>query len=270
MKWITPNWPAPSNVNALMTTRQDGVSLAPFHSFNLGAHVGDNLEHVTENREQLINLATLPTPPRWLNQTHSTTVINLDLPTDTDLPNGDASFTKQKNVVSTIMTADCLPLLICNKQGTQVAAVHAGWRGLVDGVIEETIATFDVEPSELMVWLGAAIGSEAFEVGNDVRDAFITSDPKAAAGFTMKASTESLSQENSISKMLKHEDDLIDSANQKWFSDIYFLAELRLNHLGIHDIYGGEFCTYKQKDSFFSYRRDGQTGRMASLIWLTK
>jgi len=233
---FTPDWPAPANVKSLQTTRHGGVSAAPYASFNLGDHVGDDSKAVVANRQQL------PSPAAWLKQTHSTIVV--DAAAVTTPIEADASFSRTANVVSVVMTADCLPVLFCDQQGTVVAAAHAGWRGLCDGVLEATVKAMDVKAEHIMAWMGPAIGPQAFEVGDDVRDEFIQHDAAATAAFAAQS-------------------------NGKWLGDIYLLARQRLNQLGITAIYGGKDCTFSDSERYFSYRRDGVTGRMASLIWLT-
>lgn len=235
--FIVPNWPAPANVKAIQTTRVGGVSLAPYDSLNLGAHVIDNALHVAQNRQLLSPL--LPSEPVWLNQVHGIDVV--DAATASCVPEADASFTHQKNVVCVTMTADCLPVLLCNQQGSVVASIHAGWRSLCDGVIEATVAKMGVN-DDLMAWLGPAIGATAFEVGSEVRAQFIAKDAQSAAAFKPHG--------------------------EKWLADIYLIARQRLSHLGIRQVYGGEHCTYSDTERFFSFRRDGDTGRMATLIWL--
>jgi YfiH family protein len=243
LAFIQPNWPAPKNVRAIQTTRQGGFSQAPYDSFNLAMHVGDDAMTVAKNRQLLTPY--LPSEPVWVNQVHGVTVI--DAATSTCLEDADASIARQKNVVCVTMTADCLPLLMCDENGTVVAAAHAGWRGLCDGVIEATIQKMSVQPAEILVWLGPAIGSESFEVGEDVRQAFLAHDAQAEKVF----------------KKLNAE---------KWLCDLYALAKQRLNALGVQRIYGASmndnFCTFQQQNQFFSFRRDKTTGRMASLIWL--
>ncbi|MDX2319417.1 MAG: peptidoglycan editing factor PgeF [Moritella sp.] len=243
---IQPNWPAPSNVKALSTTRLGGVSHAPYAGLNLGLHVQDNSALVWQNRQLLMTAADLPQQPYWLNQTHSTEVVSLvGQPHNAEqLPAADASVTMMTGQVCLVMTADCLPLLICDKAGSQVAAIHAGWRGLLDGVIENTIAKLSATPADLLVWLGPAISQAHFQVGSDVRDAFIAHDANACAAFV--------------------------TDGDKWLADLYLLARQRLHALTVNasDIYGGDYCTYRQTDLFYSYRRDNQTGRQASLIYL--
>ncbi len=242
MNILLPNWDVPEHVKALSTTRMGGVSKSPFDTFNLAHHVGDDEESVQSNRKILKRDWLLPSDPYWLNQTHSTRVIHVtDKNTD---KNGDASWTELNHLVCSVMTADCLPLLMYQSNPESVAATHAGWRGLLDGIIENTIAALPGPPDTIKVWLGPAIGPRAFEVGPEVRDAFITKHASANHCFTESHNT------------------------GKFMADIYQLAILRLNHLGITDISGGNYCTYAESDLFYSYRRENQTGRMASLIWL--
>jgi YfiH family protein len=234
----TPEWPAPARVKSLQTTRIGGVSSAPYGSFNLGDHVGDVPAAVAANRQ------SLPANAAWLKQTHSTRVVDAaTVTTPVEVPvDADASFSRNANAVCVVMTADCLPILLCDHSGSVVAAAHAGWRGLCDGVIENTVAAMQVPTTSLMAWLGPAIGPSAFEVGSDVRAAFIAHDPAAAGAFS--------------------------AHGDKWLADLYQLARQRLNALGISAIYGGTECTFTHSEVYFSYRRDGVTGRMASLIWL--
>ena len=239
---IIPDWPAPANVKALQTTRNGGNSTAPYNSLNLGSHVADNAIHVAQNRQLLSQF--LPSEPVWLNQTHSITVV--DAANSSCLPDADTSYSNRKNVVCVTMTADCLPILLCDTAGTLVASIHAGWRGLCDGIIEATFFQLPAKPADLMAWLGPAIGPNAFEVGAEVRAQFMTKDAKAESAF------------------VAHGD--------KYLCDLYKIATQRLHKLGITQIYGGghdkNWCTYTDQENFFSYRRDGLTGRMATLIWL--
>lgn len=242
--FIKPNWPAPANVKALQTTRTGGVSQGAYTSLNLGTHVNDDPIAVAKNRQLLS--AYLPTEPVWVNQVHGVEVI--DAATSSCLENADASFTTKPNVVCATMTADCLPLLLCDRKGTVVAAAHAGWRGLCDGVIEAAVAKMHVPANEILVWLGPAIGPDAFEVGDEVREQFMAKDSKAALAFR------------------PHGD--------KWLCNMYQIARQRLNAMGVTEIYGAsvneDFCTYTDEARFFSFRRDNVTGRMASMIWLEK
>ena len=236
---ILPDWPAPPGVRALATTRQGGVSRAPWHSFNLGTHVGDDPQAVIENRKLLRR--ELPAEPLWLAQVHGTRCVDAALTaTSTE---ADASFTRQRGVVCAVLTADCLPVLFCDDQATVVGIAHAGWRGLAAGVIEATVAAL-AEPAErLLAWLGPAIGPQSFEVGGEVRDMFVGHDPQSANAFAP-------------------------TANGKWLCDIHQMARRRLHALGIDRVTGAGACTVNDAERFFSYRRDGVTGRMASLIWL--
>ena len=236
---IIPDWPAPANVKTLQTTRLGGNSSAPYDSFNLGDHVGDAPLSVARNRMMLNTL--LPSEPVWLKQVHGTVVANADMASC--LPQADACIARHRAAVCVVMTADCLPVLLCDQQGSVVGAAHAGWKGLAAGVIEATVQAMDVAPQNLMAWLGPAISQQAFEVGDEVRVLFVGADSQAAAAF-------------------------IPGQYGKWLADIYVLARLRLNALGITQIYGGDFCTYSDRERFFSYRRDGVTGRMGTFIWL--
>lgn len=243
MTWITPNWPAPGNVKACSTTRQGGVSVAPYDSLNLGLHVDDDKSLVLQNRAILKSELALPNEPIWLDQVHSATVVNADVQGQ-GLCKADSSVARDKGAVCLVMTADCLPVLFCNRQGTVVAAAHAGWRGLCDGILEETIKQMNCKPAELMAWMGPAIGPKAFEVGSEVRQAFIDKQSDTVKAFEPSNNT------------------------GRWMADIFMLARIRLADAGVSNIYGGGVCTYSNPQDFFSYRRDGVTGRMASLIWL--
>ncbi|MGY5955830.1 purine nucleoside phosphorylase YfiH [Kosakonia sp. BK9b] len=240
-KLIFPQWPQPQGVASCSSTRTGGISLSPYDSLNLGAHCGDELAHVEENRRRLFAAGGLPTKPVWLEQVHGTDVLKLSVePYATK--RADASYSITPGTVCAVMTADCLPVLFCNRQGTEVAAAHAGWRGLCAGVLEETVACFADKPENLMAWLGPAIGPQAFEVGPEVREAFMAHDPQADSAFR--------------------------PVGEKYFANIYQLARQRLAKVGVGQVYGGDRCTYTQADDFFSYRRDKITGRMASFIWL--
>lgn len=236
---LVPDWPAPANVRALQTTRRGGVSPAPWDSFNLGDHVGDDAGRVAANRAELRR--HLPAEPCWLQQVHG--IHTVDAAKTANLPTADASFARRTGIVCAVMTADCLPVLFCDRAGTVVAAAHAGWRGLQAGVLEATLAAMAVPAGEILAWLGPAIGPGAFEVGDEVRAAFLAHDPLAAAAFKPHAAG-------------------------KWLADIYLLARQRLQAAGVASISGGDSCTVNAPESYFSYRRDGVTGRMASLVWL--
>ncbi len=237
---IVPDWPAPENVKTLQTTRHGGISAAPYDTLNLGMHVGDAPHAVAHNRQLLAPL--MPSEPVWLEQVHGTVVANADAAECR--VQADACIARHRGSVCVVMTADCLPVLLCDDAGTVVGAVHAGWKGLAAGVIEATVKAMNVEPQKLMAWFGPAIGPEAFEVGAEVRAAFVEQQAQAADAFTA------------------HGD------QGKYHADIYLLARQRLNALGITRIHGSNYCTYHQRDKFFSYRRDGVTGRMGTFIWL--
>jgi len=240
---ITPDWNVPNHVRVLSTTRVGGFSQAPFSGNNVGIHVGDDPCLVTSNRALLEPL--LPAAPLWIDQQHTTIVADNPLKCIEQSPIiADASFTKLANVVCCVMTADCLPLLLTDRQGTQVAAVHAGWRGLCDGIIENAIAKFNCVPADIIAWLGPAIGPRNFEVGSEVRQQFIQ---------YHRADTNCFIQRG-----------------ERFLANIYQLATQRLTRLGVLEISGGDYCTFQQDELFFSYRRDGQTGRMASMIWIEK
>ncbi|MBT0963650.1 peptidoglycan editing factor PgeF [Denitromonas iodatirespirans] len=239
--WIVPDWPAPARVRALMTTRAGGVSSGGFASLNLGDHVGDDPLAVAENRRRVTE--ALPGSPVWLNQVHGVDVVVAD-ETSTGAT-ADASLTRRESTVCAVMTADCLPVLFCDVGGRVVAAAHAGWRGLHAGVLERTVSALGVPPAEVMAWLGAAIGPEAFEVGDEVRAAFVGERASAAAAFKPG------------------------SERGKWLADLFLLARQRLAACGVTRVYGGGMCTVSDPRRFFSYRRDGQTGRMAAMVWLS-
>ena len=232
---IFPDWPAPAHVKALQTTREGGLSKGSYATLNLGGHVGDEPIVVAANRQLLSSW--VPTEPVRMRQLHGTQVI--------DAAQADAAFVRTADSVCCVMTADCLPILLCDSKGTVVAAVHAGWRGLLHGVIEAAVSGMQVPPSELLAWLGPAIGPQAFEVGNEVRESFINAHGNAKQAF-------------------------VPQPNGKWLADIYMLARQRLEASGVTEVYGGELCTYTDATRFFSYRRDGVSGRMASLIWLAQ
>ncbi len=237
--FIVPDWPAPAGVRALSTTRRGGVSVPPWQGFNLGDHVGDDPLAVAANRAALRR--DLPAEPVWLSQVHGTRCV--DAATARPGAQADAGFTRQRGVVCAVLTADCLPVLLCDEKATVVGIAHAGWRGLAAGVIETTVAAMGEPGGRLMAWLGPAIGAQAFEVGGEVRELFLAGDAAAADAFAA-------------------------GAGGKWMCDIYRLARRRLHALGIYRIAGADFCTANDPQRFFSYRRDGVTGRMASLIWL--
>jgi len=243
--FITPNWPAPASIHAYSTTRIKGYSQPPFEHFNLSFKPQESATIVKQNRALLKQVLNLPSEPIWLKQPHSNLVIDANSPTTFDADGSYSRLSQNQSVspVCTIMTADCLPILLCNKAGTEIAALHAGWRSLASGIIETGIKKFTASPNEILAWLGPAITQTYFEVGKDVRNAFMAHNPNADQAFKP-------SKEN------------------KWFADLYQLARQRLTELGINQIYGGNYCTYADKTRFYSYRRDPQTGRQASLIWI--
>jgi YfiH family protein len=262
---IIPAWPAPANVKALQTTRLGGFSSAPYDSLNLGSHVGDVPLAVERNRMLLNTL--LPSEPIWLEQAHGTVVANADRADC--LPQADACIARHRAAVCVVMTADCLPILLCDQQGSVVGAAHAGWKGLAAGVIEATVQAMNVAPQNLMAWLGPAISQQAFEVGAEVRALFVDADPQAAAAFTPSPHPSPTRGEGDDSSLPSRER-VPDRAREgaKYLADLYALTRLRLNALGITQIYGGDHCTYREREQFFSYRRDGKTGRMGTFIWL--
>lgn len=241
LQFIIPGWPAPANVRAAVTTRAGGASRAPYDSFNLAAHVGDDPGAVRANRAQLRDALRLPAEPVWLRQVHGVNVI--DAARATIEPEADGAFALQPGAVCAVLTADCLPVFLCDRAGTRVAVLHAGWRGLAAGVIEQGVLALGVPGRDLLAWLGPAIGPRAFEVGPEVREAFVRDDAQAADAFRA-------------------------SRGDRYQADIYRLARQRLACLGVAAVHGGDFCTATDRARFFSYRRDGACGRMASLIWL--
>ena len=240
-EFIHPDWPAPKNVRSISTTRIGGFSEGVYKANNLALHVGDDSHVVERNRQRLKTLCHLPAEPAWLTQTHSNIIVN----SNEALCEADASYSEQKHQVCVVMTADCLPILLCDQSGQQVAAVHAGWRGLLNNVIENSLACFSGSSKNILAWLGPAIGKDVFEVGSEVYDVFVERHSEAANLFQLKE-------------------------NNKYLADMVGLAKLRLNLAGVTAIYGGQYCTCSDEERFFSYRRDGVCGRMASLIWLDK
>ncbi|WP_409424982.1 MULTISPECIES: peptidoglycan editing factor PgeF [unclassified Pseudoalteromonas] len=241
MSGLSATWQPIQGVGTLSTTRDGGVSKPPFDSLNLGLHVGDNRQDVIKNRAHVNT--HLPNPAVWLNQVHSADVIRVDEAFDANQTlTGDALYTQLSNQPLAIMTADCLPILLTSSDGQEVAAIHAGWRGLVQGIINNTVSCFKYEPANLHAWLGPAIGANRFEVGQEVVAIFTANNPALHDAFKLQNS-------------------------EKYLADIYHIAHILLNQRGVVNISGGEYCTFSQNNQFFSYRRDGLTGRMASLIW---
>jgi len=236
--WIVPQWPCPPTVRSLITTRAGGVSSGPYASMNIGDRVGDANENVAENRRRLE--ACLPAAPRWLRQVHGSDVVEAEQAIGT--VEADASFATRQDTVCAIAAADCLPVLLCERSGRVVAAAHAGWRGLCAGVLEQTVRAMGVAGDEVIAYLGPAIGPSAFEVGDEVRAAFVERDPQAADAFQRYR-------------------------QEKWLADLFTLARQRLHSVGVSAIYGGGVCTYSDPVRFFSHRRDKISGRMAALIW---
>lgn len=239
LQMIHANWPAPSNIVAFTTTRIGGCSQAPYDSFNLGDHVGDDLQCVLANRALL--QTQLPTALPWLRQVHGACAVAASAATMTT--EADAMYTHQVQQVCGILTADCLPVLLCDRSGTQVAAIHGGWRGLAQGILARTIEKMSLAGDEILAWLGPAIGPQKYEVGEDVRECFLRQDPDYEIAFIAKEPG-------------------------KWLFNLYQLARLQLAALGVTAVYGGDHCTLTKSELFFSARRDRQTGRMASLIWM--
>lgn len=239
--WMVPDWPAPGRVRAVVTSRHGGVSRGAYASMNPADHVGDAPAAVACNRQRIQQWLQLPAAPSWLQQVHGTTVVDAAAPGG--VLQADAAYACQPGVVCVVLTADCLPLLLCDRAGTRVAAAHAGWRGLAAGVIEQTVTALDRPAGELLAWLGPAIGPAAYRVGSEVRDAFVDHDAQAATAFNA-------------------------ASDGSWQADLYQLARLRLAGCGVRAVFGGNHCTFTESERFFSYRRDGVTGRIASLVWL--
>ena len=240
IKIIEPEWNAPSQVKALCTTRNGGFSPSPFDTLNLAMHVGDDEDNVLRNRELLCNALGFPAEPCWLQQTHSVRVVNLESESDR---RADAAITRETSFVAVVMTADCLPILLCNRAGTEVAAIHAGWRGLADGIIEATVSKMKSSPDQLLAWIGPGISQQCFEVGDEVRDIFMAKNESAISQF--------------VSNRPGH-----------WLCDLGGLARDRLLGLEGVEINHTDHCSYRDEALFYSYRRNAVTGRMASLIWI--
>lgn len=241
LQFLRPDWPAPGNVHAATTTRIGGTSVNPYASLNLSGHVDDQADAVAENRRRLRAGLQLPNAPVWLKQVHGAEVVDAAIARAGTV--ADGAYTRNRGVVCAILTADCLPIFICNREGTEVALLHGGWRGLAGGIIEQGLGRFRAPAAELLVWLGPAIGPDAYEVGEELRQVFMAHDARAAQVFRA-------------------------GARGKWYMDLYAAAHQRLAAHGVRTIYGGAYCTSTQANLFFSHRRDGVTGRMASLIWL--
>jgi YfiH family protein len=241
LQLIEADWPAPNNVRAVATTRAGGISVGAYASLNLGAHVGDDAQAVSKNRLRLRNALELSREPLWLNQVHGTAVV--EVVAHAAPPTADASFARSPGQACAVLTADCLPVLFCDRDGTRVAAAHAGWRGLAGGVLESALRAMSVAPDRVLAWLGPAIEQDMFEVGAEVREQFVARSADNAHAF----------QPN---------------ARGRWQADLYDLARRELARLGVTEVFGGGFRCYADRDRFYSYRRDGTTGRMATLVWM--
>jgi len=240
IEFIQAGWNAPPQVKALCTTRNGGFSKHPYDSFNLAMHVGDDEKSVLRNRELLCNSLKLPAEPCWLEQTHSTRVVNLDYEASRQ---ADAAITRKANTIAVVMSADCLPILLCNREGTEIAAIHAGWSGLADGVIEATVKSMESSPGQLLAWIGPGISQQCFEIGVEVREIFIGKSSDAEGRF--------------IANRPGH-----------WLCDLGSLALDILTRLEVTEISRAEYCSFNDETLFYSYRRNPTTGRMASLIWI--
>lgn len=238
MKIRNADWPAPANIRAIVTTRKSGLSLEPFERFNVAMHVGDNPEHVAQTREQLMQGLDLTHEPLWLNQTHSTDSI---IAGEDQHRDADASISRSPNYPLVVLTADCLPIVLCSKQGTEIAAIHAGWRGLYNGIIENTISKMQTKPYDLMAWIGPAICQKCYEVGDEVYQSFTGKNKKHVDAFT--------------------------SSNGKWLANLPHMAQTVLELQGVNAVYQSNLCTFESQDEFYSYRRQANTGRIATLIW---
>ncbi|MDF2182322.1 peptidoglycan editing factor PgeF [Neptuniibacter sp. CAU 1671] len=241
MEFILPDWDAPTHIKALTTTRAGGVSESPYAGLNLGDHVDDQPTSVAQNRSDLIQTLGLTRSPQWLNQVHGVDVVKAA--DNGAVPQADACWTDEACLACIVMTADCLPVFFTNADGSKVAVAHAGWRGLQQGVLEATLKIFS-PGDRVLAWLGPAIGPDAFEVGAEVREAFVGLGDQFAEGFSEQ------------------------DQHGKYLADLYHLARLKLTQAGVEHVFGGQYCTYNDPERFYSYRRDGQTGRMASLIWI--
>ena len=240
---LAPEWPAPGNVRAAFTLRSGGVSAPPYDTLNVGAHVGDDIDRVRENRTRVRGLLQLPGEPAWLEQVHGTEVVEVSAANSSTAAPADAVIARERGAVAVIQVADCLPVLFSSADGAVVAASHAGWRGLAAGVLEATVARLGSDPQRLLAWIGPGIGTAHFEVGAEVRTAFMTHDSTAAQAFSS-------------------------NRRGRWQCDLVQLTRQRLKRIGVTAVFGGQWCTYTDRSRFFSFRRDGRCGRMAALIWL--
>lgn len=232
------NWPAPKNITALSTTRLSGFSQAPYHSNNLGLGIGDEDHHVLQNRQQLVELLQLPGEPQWLRQTHSTHCVLVEEDSNRE---ADASISRSSKYPLVILTADCLPITLCAVQGNEIAIIHAGWRGLVNGIVENTLAKMHSKTSDLLAWIGPAICQKCYEVGDEVHQTFTSKYPFSKQAFK--------------------------KLNSKWLANLPKIAEMVLNAQGINSVYQSGLCTFESDSEFYSYRKTSKTGRIGTLIW---
>ncbi|MGC1182274.1 peptidoglycan editing factor PgeF [Legionella sp.] len=238
MNFNLANWPAPKNITALSTTRLEGYSKAPFHSNNLGLNIGDDDTHVKQNRQLLMEGLQLPGEPQWLRQTHSTHCVHVEKDLNRE---ADAAITHSSKYPLVILTADCLPITLCNIQGNEIAAIHAGWRGLVNGIVENTLAKMRSKPSDLLAWIGPAICQKCYEVGDEVYQIFTHKYTFSKHAFKPN--------------------------HCKWLANLPKIAEMVLNSQGINAVYQSELCTFESESELYSYRKTSQTGRIGTLIW---
>jgi len=241
VNWIPADWPGPGNVHAGSTTRTGGTSQVPYESLNLAMHVGDNNNNVSNNRQLLINELKLPSAPAWLEQQHGCKIINLA--ESNKIWQADGAYTSISKQICVVLTADCLPLLLCDRDGREVAAIHIGWRGYTKNIIAAAINTFSQPPKNLLAWVGPCISAENYEIGEEVRRVCLLVNEESADAFTP-------------------------SGKDHWFADLQLLIRLQLRKCGLNSVFGGQYCTYRDKELFYSYRRDGITGRTASMIWM--
>lgn len=265
------DWPAPARVKAWVSVRDGGISHAPYSTLNLGTHVGDEPDAVAENRRRLAATLGLPAEPNWLTQVHGRRIVDLD---EQWSGSADGAVTGRTGVVCAVLTADCLPVLLAERNGSRVGIAHAGWRGLAAGVLEAAVAAMNTPPAELLVWLGPAIGPDAYEVGDDVRTAFVDADADADADAAAiaDAGADADADAAAIADAGADADAAMafrPNARGRWQADLYALARMRLQQLGVTSIHGGGSCTYSEPERFFSHRREAPCGRMASLIWLS-
>lgn len=245
LNFVQPDWPAPEHIKACVTTRQGGESQVPYETFNLATHVGDDVQSVLKNRAAVQRALALPSAPFWLQQEHTSKAIFWDGRSYETPPVADASWTTHASLVCTVLTADCLPLLVTNEEGAFVAAIHAGWKGLAENIVSKTIQALPGKREDMLVWVGPAISQPYFEVGKEVFDVFVNESAETEAFFNPHSQN-----------------------SQKWYADLPGLVEFKLNQLGVNQVFQSGLCSYRDREWFYSYRRDQKTGRMASLIWM--